>query len=232
MILIFDLDDTLYEERSFVLSGFQAVAQFGEQNWGIPAKPAFDKMMTIFTRSGRGRVFDDWLAIHGLRTRANIHTCVKVYRHHMPDIALSASHRALLNRLARHGPLFLVTDGHKIAQSLKVQALGLEQIFDRVYITHRYGKRHAKPSLRCFDLIRTRCKAEWHDIAYIGDNPAKDFVALNRVGATTIRVHTGWHRADVVEADHDALYHIDSLIDLEQLLVKIPPGLSRTNPWG
>lgn len=221
MILTFDLDDTLYEERLFVLSGFRAVAEHGARHWGIPAGPAFEDMTAILARYGRGRVFDDWLARHGLRSRANVRTCVKVYRHHLPDIVLPAAHQTLLERLGRHGPLFLVTDGHKIAQSRKVEALGLHQLFRRVYITHRYGRHHAKPSLHCFDLIRRRTGADWADIAYIGDNPAKDFVSLNRVGAKTIRVHTGQHSSDTAQPDHDAGHHIDTLADLEPLLFRL-----------
>jgi len=221
MILTFDLDDTLYEERLFVLSGFLAVAEYGAQHWGIPAGTAFDDMTAVLARSGRGHVFDDWLAAHGLRSQANIRTCVKVYRHHLPDIVLPTAHRSLLERLGRHGPLFLVTDGHKIAQSRKVEALGVDQLFDRVYITHRYGRHNAKPSLHCFDLIRRRTGADWSDIAYVGDNPAKDFVSLNKVGATTIRVKTGGHRLDKAQPHYDAGHHIDTLADLEPLLQQI-----------
>lgn len=221
MILIFDLDDTLYAERSFVLSGFGAVARFAEDRWGIPAGASVAQMTEILDRAGRGRIFDDWLALHGRRSRGNVRACVRVYRHHRPDIALPAAHLALLERLRREGPLFLVTDGHKIAQQRKVEALGLAPYFSRIYITHRYGRHNAKPSLHCFELIRKRTDSAWADLAYIGDNPAKDFVSLNAVGATTIRVHTGAHRAVAALPGYDAAHHIDGLDGLEPLLARL-----------
>ncbi|MBF9032830.1 HAD hydrolase-like protein [Rhodobacterales bacterium HKCCE2091] len=221
MIPIFDLDDTLYDERSFVLSGFRAVAEFGNREWGIPPGPSVERMTATLDREGRGRVFDDWLEANGRHARANVRACVKVYRHHRPDIALPERHRSLLRRLAAAGPIFLVTDGHKIAQGRKVEALDLAPLFRRIYITHRYGIRHAKPSLHCFELIRKLTGAEWAELAYIGDNPAKDFVSLNRVGATTIRVHTGAHRDAIAAEGYDAGHHIDTLAELEPLLARL-----------
>jgi hypothetical protein len=35
--IVFDLDDTLYPERDYVLRGFRAVAAWSDPNLGIPA---------------------------------------------------------------------------------------------------------------------------------------------------------------------------------------------------
>ena len=79
-------------------------------------------------------------------------------------------------------PLYLVTDGHKIAQARKVAALGIHCRFRKVYLTHRYGLRHAKPSIRCFERIRERERCRWDQMVHVADNPAKDFVNLTRLG--------------------------------------------------
>ena len=227
MIPIFDLDDTLYPERAYVQSGFRAVASWGEEQFGWPAYESFECMHKLFMSRGRGRVFDSWLEQKGVQpTRGLVHAAVKVYRHHDPDISLPKVHQALLESLAARAPLYLVTDGHKIAQSKKVNALGLASLFTGIYITHRYGRAAAKPSARCFDLIRKRENASWSDIVYIGDNPEKDFVTINQLGGITVRVMTGNHAGDSASLGFDARYCIESLTELESILDKHLAGSS------
>ncbi|HEX2953991.1 MAG TPA: HAD family hydrolase, partial [Bacillota bacterium] len=65
MVLVFDLDDTLYEELTFVKSGFRAVAGFLQERYGIPAQPSLELMLQKL-EGGRGRIFDDLLLHHGI----------------------------------------------------------------------------------------------------------------------------------------------------------------------
>ena len=128
------------------------------------------------------------------------------------------SHRDLLIRLQQLYSLYLVTDGHKITQQRKVEALGVATYFKRIFITHQFGIVHAKPSLYCFEQIKKAEGCEWADILYLGDNPAKDFVSLNQVGAVTVRVRTGAHASVVGKPGFDATHHIERLTDFETLL--------------
>jgi len=221
MILIFDLDDTLYDERSFVESGLRAVSQFGSEAFGLDAGESFSFMMRALEADGRGRIFDCWLSEYGLKNQRRVADCVKVYRHHQPDITLPKLHRDLLRRLRQLHPLYLVTDGHKIAQQRKVEALGIAPYFRRVFITHRFGIAQAKPSLYCFEQIKKAEGCDWAQMLYLGDNPAKDFVNLNQVGAVTVRVHTGVHAGVVAKPAFDAAHHIERLIDFEPLLARL-----------
>lgn len=220
MVLIFDLDDTLYDELSFVLSGLRAVARHGQAQFGWPEDASFAELQDLLTRQGRGRVFDDWLRHHGRHSRDRVARCVHVYRHHTPGIGLYPQAMSVLAQYRGHVPLYLVTDGHKIVQQNKVDALGIEPLFRRVFITHRFGIRHAKPSLHCFDIIRRTERCDWGDMVYVGDNPAKDFVNLNAQGALTVRVLTGGHRNVVAQPGHDARIVIT---DLNALPGVIPP---------
>lgn len=216
MILVFDLDDTLYPERSYVASGFAAVAAHLEQRHGWPAAETRAWLSQALQRHGRGALFDRLLAAHGVHGRAAVHECVHVYRHHRPQIALAPEAQRLLQRLPRKP--YLVTDGHKVVQDLKVQALDLRPRLAHAYITHRYGLHHAKPSTHCFELIRRREGCAWHDMAYIGDNPAKDFVNLTPLGVHTVRVRTGEHALTPARAGHEARHVIESLDELGAVL--------------
>lgn len=221
MILIFDLDDTLYDESTYVESGFRAVADFGEREFGFGAEASLAEMTKILARDGRGAVFDQWLDGQGARTKGRVATCVQVYRHHTPSLTLFEAADRLLEQFRVRHKLYLVTDGHKIAQARKVAALGLPPRIEKAYITHRYGRRYAKPSTYCFDLIRQREDRDWTEMMYVGDNPAKDFVNLNPLGVHTVRVLTGQHRNDRAADGYDAQHTISDLAGLEPLVEEL-----------
>jgi putative hydrolase of the HAD superfamily len=219
MIPIFDLDDTLYPERTYVESGFFAVALMLEQRFGWSAKESYAHMLDTLAAEGRGEVFNRLLAAKGALNYSRVRDCILTYRHHKPIIQLNPIASSVLSDLNVRP--YLITDGHKVVQQKKVEALGLEAQFKKIYITHRYGIKNAKPSIHCFELIKKREKCEWSDMFYVGDNPAKDFVNLNPLGVHTIRVATGEHSKAIAQPGFDAIYKINTLEQLESVLKEI-----------
>lgn len=219
MIPIFDLDDTLYPEYSFVESGFWAVARALEKQYGWPSIHSMNHMRRTLKKAGRGEVFNRLLYSHDIFTKKAIQYCVDIYRHHQPDIHLNQTADQLLSGLENQA--YLVTDGHKIVQQNKVSALHIEHRFKKIFITHRYGIRHAKPSIYCFDLIRRLENCAWGDMFYVGDNPSKDFVNLTPLGVHTIRVMTGEHANVIAKKGFEAKYSINSLDELPRLMKEI-----------
>ena len=211
MILIFDLDDTLYDESTYVRSGFRAVAKFGEQRFGWNEDESYSHMKKLLLENGRGFIFDDWLKSHSRHSKSLVEACLRIYRHHEPTIKIRKETRILLESFQAKYPLYIVTDGHKVVQKKKVDALNIDYLFKRVYITHRFGIHNAKPSLHCFNLIKSAERVEWEEMVYVGDNPTKDFINLNRAGAKTIRVLTGTY------SDMHALPNYDAQISIPNL---------------
>jgi putative hydrolase of the HAD superfamily len=216
MILIFDLDDTLYPELSYVLSGFTAVAESLSQRFGWSVESNMQLMQATLANEGRGAVFDRLLEHHGVGGKALVRSCVDIYRHHVPSLQLYPESAELLPQLRQ--PLYVVTDGHKLVQQRKVEALRIDRWIKKSYITHRYGIARAKPNIHCFQLIRERERCQWSDLVYVGDNPAKDFVNLNPLGARTVRVLTGGHKDVVARPGYDAQHTISDLSHLQSVL--------------
>ncbi|GAA0551591.1 putative hydrolase of the HAD superfamily [Rhizomicrobium palustre] len=221
LVLIFDLDDTLYDERTYVESGFRAVAAEAERRFGWEAKASFRMLRKLLDENGRGAIFNTWLESHGKLSKAEVKRALAVYRAHTPEIHLNAPAKKLLPKLARNHPLYLITDGNKLVQQKKIDALGLAPLFRKTYVTHCYGVAHAKPSPRCFELIRAREKCAWSDMVYVGDNPAKDFLPLNRLGGHTIRVLTGCHAKAIARPGYEAQHVIASLEELPDVLAAL-----------
>ncbi len=219
MILIFDLDDTLYPEHRYVESGFKAVAQHLLQQHGWPAEASYQDLLADLAARGRGALFNRLLQARGISTQAEVLACIKAYRQHQPTLMLAPLAEQLLQRLPQ-AP-YLVTDGHKGVQARKVQALNLAPRLAKVFITHRYGVKHAKPSTHCFELIRQRERCDWAQMAYIGDNPSKDFVKLKPLGVRTVRVLTGEHAGVVAKPGFEAQFRIPDLGGLPALFPEI-----------
>lgn len=214
MIIIFDLDDTLYPEITYVKSGLKAVSYWGQEKYGWPHRQSYQIMYRLLQKQGRGRIFDTWFAEMGLSASCSlVKKAVACYRNHKPDITLPQDSIHCLRRFAHHST-YIVTDGHKGVQDKKLIALEVRSYVQHAYITHRYGLNHAKPSLHCFDLIKRREKAEWQDMMYIGDNPLKDFVNLNKVGAKTVRIKQGMFKDMIGKQGYDAQITISHLNQL------------------
>jgi len=185
-ILSFDLDDTLYEEKQFVLSGYKAVSKHIGLISCCNEKIIYDIMVDIFNTEGREDLFNKVLELQGINTNYEVKNCLKIYRGHTPKIYLNKGLRKKLNKYKNES--YLVTDGNRFVQRNKIKALNIENSFKKIFITRDYGVKNEKPSLKVFKIISKMEKIDLSSIVYIGDNPAKDFVNLNKHGALTIQV--------------------------------------------
>lgn len=217
MILIFDLDDTLYPERLFVAEGMKSVSNYLGKALGISEKVVYEELMAILDKQGRGKVFDTYLGHKGVLTKELVKKCVAIYRQTSPKIDLPRETVDVLG-LFSNRPLYLVTDGNHIVQAQKVKALGLENTFEKIFFTHRYGVKNSKPSLHCFEKIARSEGCYLSELIYVGDDPSKDFIELNKAGATTIRVLTGNHKDVISTGPFTAKFTISKLSELPRLV--------------
>jgi putative hydrolase of the HAD superfamily len=197
--LVFDLDDTLYPEREYAFSGYAAVARAFADVLGEPLQSAAE-MQSLFDGPDRPRVFNALLARRGMaEDPALIQRMIHAYRTHAPTIRLFSDADAALNRLRANFRLGLITDGPAVQQWAKIDALALRPRFDQIIVTSECepglerageaaGASYAKPHPYAFEWISARLSARPQDCVYLADNPAKDFVAPNRLGWLTVRI--------------------------------------------
>lgn len=219
MIVVFDLDDTLYEEMSFVRSGFQAVADYLEQAFSISPTESLTFMLDSL-KGGRGRIFDDLLLHFDLYSKQKVKKCLSIYRSHKPKIHLYLEAEECLKKFA-HLPLYIVTDGNKLVQQNKLGALGIKDKVKFSFVTHCYGIKNAKPSPYCFLKIAEKEEISPKDIVYIADNPHKDFVGIKPLGFKTIRLFQGPYKDIKLSEEFEAEFAINSLSELTEDYLKI-----------
>ena len=172
MVIVFDLDDTLYDEVDFVRSGFREVSDY------VGNKKYFDFMWKEFLKNGSGKIFDKLIEKFNLNVPVN--KLVEIYRFHFPGIYLPKESVELLE-FAKNYKTALISDGHYITQKNKYNALNLKldyPIFSDFYHTK-------KPELKPFLMVMDRFKDK--EYIYVSDNPKKDFLAPKKLGWKTIR---------------------------------------------
>lgn len=195
--VVFDLDDTLYPEKTYVASGFRAVARWlSEQgaSRGIPSATAEQwarRLWQGFERGPRNRVFNvvlEQVGFAGHDDPAVIGELVSCYREHVPTLTLRPEVRELLETLGRTYRLGIITDGYLPSQRLKAETLGVDRLVDRVICTEQLGRACWKPSPEAFELYQREEGLSGPQCVYVADNPVKDFIAPNRLGWVTVEV--------------------------------------------
>ena len=214
-VLVFDLDDTLYPELSYVHGGFRAVAAFLSPILLVPAEALAAGMIAEEAEQGRGQVFDNVLRQHGRWSKTLVAACLRAYRQHRPELCLFPDAERCLRRFAAL-PLYLVTDGHKEVQARKVAALPLAGRVRQADLTNRYGRHRAKPDPHVFQLICHREGVTPSQVIYVGDNPRKDFVGIKPLGFRTVRILRGNYAHLEADAAHEAHSRINSLDELTE----------------
>lgn len=219
MIVVFDLDDTLYEEITFVKSGFYSVSDFISIHYSIDSNTFFRSLTDNLEKFGRGAIFDKTLKEFNIFSKKLVSKCVSVYRLHKPNITLNTDAKQCLKLLQDYNK-YIVTDGNKIVQENKVNALQLDDYFKKIYITRRYGIKYAKPSPYCFSLIKKIENNSYKNMVYIGDNENKDFVEIKPLGIRTIRIRQGMFKNTNLTEEYKADLEILSLKEITIDLLK------------
>jgi putative hydrolase of the HAD superfamily len=219
--VIFDLDDTLYRENDFVLSGFRAVGKWALQTLSIPEEDGLAYLSYLHSQGIRGNTLNRWLAYYGHLDPVLLNDAIEVYRNHVPKIRLFPEAAVLLPRLREEFLLGIVSDGALRSQQNKIIALGLNDMIDAVVLSDVWGRDFWKPSTRPFLEVLQILGVDSSEAIYIGDNPVKDFLGARRSGIATawVRRASGEYRHEEPPTpEHRADWCIPSLDDVWRIL--------------
>ena len=220
--LLFDLDDTLYDEKQFVKSGFAKVAEFIEEKFSINKKDFYKILIDIYNYGSRGNIFNLALKRENIIFDEElICLMVKVYRGHNPKIKLNKDIELLLIKIREIYSLGIITDSYFEVQKKKVQALKLEELFDSIIYTDQYGREYWKPNALGYKLaLKELDDILPEEAVYIGDNPYKDFIGAKKMGILTVRfLQPGREYSKVrLSKEYEADYEVEKLSKIMNLL--------------
>lgn len=185
--VVFDLDDTIYPERDYVMSGFRTVASYLTRLLGCDERECFSELQSLFDEGARRSAFDRWLEMRGIDDPTLVPTLISIYRNHVPDITPSADALALLHALRARYLLGVITDGSVEVQSRKLDSLGIRPLLDEAIVTSELGESFWKPNPLAFKVMLERFGVDPDAAVYVADNPMKDFLGARRAGMRSIR---------------------------------------------
>lgn len=179
LMIVFDLDDTLYKEIDFLHSAYYEIAEMLKDSFGLP--DIYNWMVGLYKRNKD--VFGEITThFHIPITKREL---LSIYRNHIPKITLSKEVEWTLEKLSDAYPLGLITDGRSVTQRNKIKALGLMRYLkkeDHLIISEEYQSR--KPEERNYSYFQNLYPKS--RFMYVGDNVEKDFLAPNRLRWTTV----------------------------------------------
>lgn len=213
--VVFDLDDTLYNEKDFVEGGFYKVCEYLSHKYKVNEKVLFNETKNILYKSGRGKIFN--LLCEKFSFSEDINKLVKIYREAMPDLKLYKDSEEIITYLYGKYKLGVITDGKASVQWNKIKCLGLEKRFDKIIVTDDLGREYWKPNEYSYRKIIEEFNCRPSEAMYIGDNPTKDFIGAKKVGFLTVRIIR--KNGDNMKLKADTGYEADfSITNLNEII--------------
>jgi putative hydrolase of the HAD superfamily len=176
-VVVFDLDDTLYNEIDYLKSAYRHIADTIEQTVG---HNVYLRMLRLHRE--KAKVFE--ILIKDYQLTYSVSDLLSLYRFHKPVINCFPYVNRFLLKLKMTGcKIALITDGRSVSQRNKLEALGIYDFFDEIVISEAFGseKPNLKNYLHCSNFFGTSL-----NYYYIGDNVKKDFITPNQLGWITI----------------------------------------------
>ena len=218
--IVFDMDDTLYKEKDYVVSGFKAVDDWIKEDY---KKIGFyNTAIQLFDSGERKFVFNKALEkLNITYDEKLISNLIEKYRLHKPDIQLLDEADWVLGNLTNNVKIGLISDGYLITQERKINALKLKERFHSIILTDKLGREYWKPSQLPYEKISKELQVPHQQCVYIGDNLSKDFITAKKLNWITVHINRedGIYRNLIVEQDYKAHYTIDNLRRLPDIPV-------------
>lgn len=199
--VVFDMDDTLYKEYRYRRSGLACVADHYAAACGMAPADLFEVLQN--RPSTAFEFVEEKAAANGVKV--TVDEQLTVYRSHRPDITLDDDAVYALTCLRESGHLLgVITDGRALGQLNKIAVLDLERYIapEMIMPTALYDtdKHHPEPFVRIERLMR---QLGAQSMAYVGDNPSKDFMFPNLMGWRTVMLadfdNVNIHRQNLAE---------------------------------
>lgn len=181
-VVIFDLDDTLFNEIDFLISAYNEISQFLSNVQGVDKSKneIFDYMHSLYLR--KKNPFEQVISFLNIKS-IKTSDLLEIYRNHLPNISLNDDVKEVLDYLKDHKFIIgIITDGRSIQQRNKIKALNLENFISGLVISEEFGSE--KPNLENFKFFEKKFPNS--NYTYVGDNINKDFIAPNQLNWDSI----------------------------------------------
>lgn len=173
-IIIFDLDNTIYNETDYDLGALKKVANFLKSKINKQKKDIFNDLKFLRIKKRNKLIFNKFLENHKLNNiniEYLIEKSTKIFQtYKCYNLKNVNSLKKIIKFFHKKKHLYLVTNGNKERQKNKIHYLGLKKYFKRIYILDGQ-KNKFKPSIKSVKyLIKEINKIGTKNCIYVGDN--------------------------------------------------------------
>ncbi len=216
-VIVFDLDDTLYNEIDYLKSAYKEIASIISDELLLDFSTIYKQMLEYYY--AKKNVFSEILSQYKLSY--SLQDILKLYRNHKPNIKLTSDRIDVIRWLKCNDiSMGILTDGRSLTQRNKIEALGLNMYISEIVISEEFGSE--KPNINNYKHFETIFgKSEYY---YIGDNIKKDFVTPNACDWITIRVLDNGlniHKTNTISVSENCLAQktIKNFEELKSLII-------------
>ncbi len=208
--LIFDLDNTLYDEDLYFLEIFKVFSE----KYNLD----FEKIRSAFTHEFRLKskdIFTDILKsinFYDSKFQAELFYLYNTINIHLPlyDDAKEILKFARKKKLK----IAIITNGVLTAQKNKIRCLGIDKFVDSIVYAREYGKDFEKPHEKPYKKCLYDLGLDSQSVLFIGDDPLTDIFGASTCGMRTVFIRRGYLKNEA----HSANYEIDNLLELTAIV--------------
>ncbi len=207
--VIFDLDDTLFEQRQWLAGAYLLVGEWMKERFGSDPSEVRALLLGYASRysSASGNLFNLLLADMGIEeTPERLAGMIDAFYRYRPEhLDTYPGTVPTLKCLMSAGlKLAVITNGREDIQTDKLRALGIAECFDLVLVSKACGEGWEKPSPRMYQRSISELCVGPDECIFVGDNPGIDFLPAKKTGIFSIRVLTGEYAQKTAASGYDA----------------------------
>ena len=177
-LFVFDLDDTLYNEKDYLYSGYWNIAHYlAERFENTKAQEYYTFLREEFEHNGRNNLFDRLLLHFDLHVPIEI--LLDILHNQQANIQLDKDAAELLNLLLmKKKKVYILTNGNICQQKNKVKLLDIAHIYPEIKVIYA-SQIMPKPLPLSLHLILELERIEGKDAIMIGDSQVDEETARN-----------------------------------------------------
>ena len=214
--IIFDLDNTLFNQVEYIKNLMKHIAYVLSKKYNLDQNKTAKILISYWMDKGPfyGRFFDDLVEKFSI-DKNEVKNLIHISHTHKPSIEPYPHVHDILSKLQKKYNLALITDGNENTQKNKVQALGLEKYFSRIFYA---TAENMKPSPNAYNAILKHFKLKPEQAVYVADNPNVDFISPNKIKMPSIRVLTGYFKDVNIGSARESTHTMQNIEEIFDVL--------------
>lgn len=221
--VIFDLDNVLYNERTYLLAAYRNIAEFLSKRYQIGKRRIYLKLARDSREKSSmyPRLFNDLLSDLEINQEI-LPELLEIFTNTKVNLKLRAAvEKVLLNLGAQGIKLCLLTNGTFKTQMNKVKLLGIEKYFPAIVYARNLGKENEKPNPNAYLAVLKELNMDPKHTICIGDNPYTDFSGAKKIGIMTVRLLCGEFKHVKLTQQYEADRNVRTLSEFYRLIEKL-----------